>query len=142
MDTKRPNMCVRESLDLLAKLLGESYTDCEARWTAKMNQSLDRLEQALSAEALEPLTSEFFEEIAQAHPRLISLCANFHENGRRLLRQAAVVLLLSARRDKTGKPAVRELHKATALLIDAVKRHETLESELVGEAARDIGGEG
>lgn len=142
MNTERSNICVRESLIHLATLLGESYTGCEARWTARMNQSLDRLEQALSAEALEPMTSDFFKEIAQAHPRLISLCANFHENGRRLLRQAAVVLLLSARRDETGKPPVRELHKATALLIDAVKRHENLESELVGEAARDIGGEG
>ncbi len=142
MDTERSNMCVRESLDRLTKLLGESYTDREARWAAKANQYLDSLEQALNAEALEAGTSEFFKEIARAHPRLISLCAKFHENVRRLLPQAAVVLQLSVRRDEDGTPAVHELHKATALLIDAVKRHQNLESKLIREADRDIGGEG
>lgn len=142
MDIERSTICIRESLDHLVELLEESCTGCERQWIGRMNQHLDRVEQALSTETAEPMASEFINETAQTHPRLISLCAKFHEDGRRLLRQAAVVVLLSVRSYETGTAPLRELRKATALLIDAVKRHQNLESELIGEAGRDIGGQG
>lgn len=142
MDTEPSSICIREPLDHLAELLRESCTGCEPQWVGKLNQHLERLEQALSAESPEPMASEFLKETAQAHPRLISLCAKFHEDGKRLLRQAAAVVLLSVRNYETGSALLPELRKATALLIDAVKRYQNLESQLTGEADRDIGGQG
>jgi hypothetical protein len=142
MDTEFSSICIREPLDHLAELLHESCTGCEPQWVAKLNQHLERLEQALSAESPEPMASEFLKETAQAHPRLISLCSKFHEDGKRLLRQTSAVLLLSVRNYETGTASLPELRKATAVLIEAVKRYQNLESVLIGEADRDIGGQG
>jgi hypothetical protein len=132
---------IRESVQNLVELLGESFTGCEPQWAGRMHHHLPRLEQALSAEESESGKSEFLEETALAHPRLISLCARFHEDGRRLLRQAVRVVLLSVPSYATGTAPVPELGEATALLIDVVKRHQDLESELQGEAAQEIGGQ-
>jgi len=140
MDSQPSSICIRESLDHLAELLHESCTGCEPQWVGKLDQHLERLEQALGAEAYEPMA--FLKEIAQAHPRLISLCAKFHEDGKRLLRQTATVVLVSVRNHQTGTASLPELRKATALLIDAVKRYRNLQSVLIGEADRDIGGRG
>jgi hypothetical protein len=70
------------------------------------------------------------------------MCAEFQRDGRRLLRQAALVVRLSARSYDAGKAPFPELRTATVSLIDAVERYLVMEGELTGEAAQDLGGEG
>lgn len=142
MDNEHSGESIGELLENLVKLLEEPYSGRESEWIGQMHRLLGWLEQALDTESSGPLQSEFFREISKAAPRLTSLCAKFHEDGRKLLRQAVAAVLLSIRNYETGTAPLGELGKTTALLVDAVRRHQRLESELLGEADQDIGGQG
>jgi hypothetical protein len=142
IDSGASTSSIRESLNHLVDVIEEPCTGCEPEWIGRVRQLLVQLEQSLSSETAEPMASDFMDETAQAHPHLISLCAKFHEDGRVLLRQAAAVVLLSVRTYGSGAAPLHELRKATASLIEAVKSYQDLESELIGEASRDIGGDG
>lgn len=143
MSQSKPSILpIRESLVHLAGLLDERGRDQDAQWYDALGNRLEELERALGDGASEPGRSESLSEIRRAHPRLISLCGEFQRGGRRLLRQAALVVRLSARNFDVGRAPHTELHTATESLIDAVNRHLALEAELNAEAGRDLGGEG
>jgi hypothetical protein len=142
MESNTSGASIRESLARLARLLEEPEVDRDLRWYGALGDQLAELEQALGEGEAEPNRSDSLKEIRRTHPRLISICGEFQRSGRKLLRQAALVVRLSARSYDTGKEPHTELHSATESLMDAVKRHLELETELTVEAGQDLGGEG
>jgi hypothetical protein len=142
MESNTSGGSIRESLACLARLLEEPEVDRDLRWYDALGDQLAELEEALGEGEAEPNRSDSLEEIRGAHPRLISMCGDFQRSGRKLLRQAALVVRLSARGYDRGKEPHSELHAATESLTDAVKRHLALETELTVEAGQDLGGEG
>jgi hypothetical protein len=141
-ESQSSNPSIRESLDQLVRLLDEPWTDQGDGWYDVLNENIERLELALCEGESEPNRSASLAEISRAHPRLISICNEFQRDGRKLLRQAALVVRLSMRSYDASKAPFPELRAATASLIDAVERFQAMEGELNGEAARDLGGEG
>lgn len=137
-----PRPTIRKSVRQLSRLLEQPSASRKAQWYDDMGERLEWLEIALQGKETQSTQSESLEEITRAHPRLISLCDGFHREGRRLLRQTALVVRLSLRSYDGNKAPFEELDAATASLIDAVERFLAMEGELAGEAAQDIGGEG
>ena len=142
MQSNTSGNTIRESLAELARLLDEAESGRDVGWYAALADGLAELEQALGDGEAEPERSDSLREIRRAHPRLIALCGEFQQGARRLLRQTALVVRLSARSYQTDKEPHPELHTATESLIHAVKRHLDLETELTVEAGHDLGGEG
>jgi hypothetical protein len=128
---------IRQTLNQLRLLLDQQTTGNEVQWYGSMNDQLERLEMALDEGGSEQTQSEHLKEITRAHPRLISLC-----DGRRLLRQATLVVRLSVRSYDGDKTPFTDLRAATVSLINAVEHYLEMEAELTGEAAQDLGGEG
>jgi hypothetical protein len=142
MSIESSTIVVRESLARLVALVEESPAGGEADWVERLNDSLEKLAQGLGDEASALVESEYLKKLSRAHPRLISMCAEFREDGRKLLLQAALVVRLSARGYESGTSSLPQLREATSSLIEAVRQYQHLESELSGEAGQDIGGEG
>jgi hypothetical protein len=59
-----------------------------------------------------------------------------------MLRRAALVVRLSARKHDPGKAPHEELRAVTESLIDGVQRYVELEEELASKIGQEIGGEG
>jgi hypothetical protein len=141
-ESRSSSPAIRQTLNQLRLLLDQQTTGKEVQWYESMNDQLERLEMALDEGASEQTQSEHLKEIARAHPRLISLCDEFQRHGRRLLRQAALVVRLSVRSYDGDKTPFTDLRAATVSLINAVEQYLVMEGELTGEAAQDLGGQG
>ena len=133
MASRSSNPSIRETLSQLRQLLDQHATDKDAQWYDSVNEQLERLELALGDEGHGQARSKPLKELTRKHPR---------RDGRKLLRQSALVVRLAARGYDAGKAPFPELRTATLSLIDGVERYLAMEAELTGEAAQDLGGEG
>lgn len=141
MKSDSSNLRIRNAVDRLAELIDQPAAQLDRpQWMEELNAHLEQLEQALGDEAY--LNSDFFKKTARSHPRLLSTCAAFFEDGRQLLRQATVVVLLSVRGQNAAVAPPEPLREATATLLDAVRKHQRMASQLMVEASQEIGGEG
>ena len=149
MKSGSSSLSIRDALAQLAQLLDEPWTDQGDQLRDARDQDdhregllLEQLELALGDGESAPLRSESLKETRKSHPRLISMCSDFERDGRKLLRQAALVVRLSARSYDPDEAPPPELRNAIASLVDAVEKYLLLEADLAGEAAQDLGGEG
>jgi hypothetical protein len=142
LESKSSSPSIRNTVNQLRRLLDQQATGKEVQWYDSMNDQLERLEMALGDRGSEQTQSQFLKEITRAHPRLVAICDEFQLDGRRMLRQAALVVRLSVRSYDADNAPFTDLRAATVSLIDAVERYLAMEAELTGEAAQDLGGEG
>lgn len=142
MESESSSPSIRGSLDQLARLLDEPWTQPGDQLLDAIHTGLEQLEQSLDDVVAEQSQSESLGEIRRAHPRLISVYTGFDRDGRRLLRHAAMVIRLSARRDEADEDLLPKHREAILSLIEAVGQYLQLQEGLAGEAAQEIGGEG
>ena len=142
MNPKPSSPSIRDALGHLVRLLDEPWIDRGDQLRDALHLGLEQLELALGDGETDLLRSESLEETRKSHPRLISMCSDFERDGRRLLRQAALVVRLSARNYDPDEDPPLDLRNAIVSLVDAVEGYLLLEADLAGEGVQDLGGEG